>query len=275
MANQLELIAKYRERLDRQSEQDIVRLIEAYGLMSERLKDKVDLLLLEIERNPDANIVQMQRYKDLTKALFEEYKRFEAYMETELQTIASKAESQARLDSTSLIAAALLAYGIKVSPKSIPSPRFVSQLLAPGSPHYERLHKLAPLQAQRIIDNLLGGIKSGVGFQRLGKMIVDDLGLGLSDALRWARTVQMETYRETSHNTMLENSGLIDGWTWWAQVDERTCEDCAESHGSFHPASESLTDLTVHVWNCRCVELPHVMGDNNPVTGEGIEDGTG
>jgi SPP1 gp7 family putative phage head morphogenesis protein len=162
-----------------------------------------------------------------------------------------------------LIAAALATYGISVPPKSVPVPRIPSTILAS---HAERLHELAPLHAQRIIDNLVKGINNGYGFQKLGRLIVDDLGLGLSDALRWARTVQMEAYRETSHNTMLQNEGIIDGWTWWAQVDERTCDDCASSHGSFHTNDETLTELTTHIWNCRCVELPHVRGD--PIEGE-------
>ena len=41
-------VAKYRARLDKQNAADLDRLINAYGLMSARLKDKVDLLLLEI-----------------------------------------------------------------------------------------------------------------------------------------------------------------------------------------------------------------------------------
>ena len=264
-------VAKYRARLDKQNAADLGRLINAYGLMSARLKDKVDLLLLEIERNPDANITQMRRYNDLVDALNSEFARYDAYLETELQRITTEAQSQARLDSAALIAAALIARGLPVKPAQVPQSAVIPEVLAEGSAAWKRLHELAPLQAQTIIDNLLKGINSGYGYEKLGRLIVDDLGLGLSDALRWARTIQMEAYRETGHNTMLENSNIIDGWTWWAQVDDRTCESCAENHGTFHEAGESLTDLTTHIWNCRCVELPHVIGDDNPVTNEPIE----
>jgi len=274
----LDLIAKYRARLDKQSQQDLDRLINAYGLMSQRLKDKVDLLLLEIERNPDANIMQMKRYKDLVTALNAEFTKYDTYLETELEAIQAKAQSQARLDSAALIAAALAIFGLTVKPGQIPQSAAAlganpasSTILVPGSAAYKRLHELAPLQAQNIIDKLLEGINRGYGYEKLGAMIVDDLGLALSDALRWARTIQMESYRETSHNTMLENSNFIDGWTWFAQLDEATCDPCRESHGSFHDAGESLSDLTAHIWNCRCVELPHVIGDDNPITGQPIE----
>ena len=264
-------VSKYRARLDKQNAADLDRLINAYGLMSARLKDKVDLLLLEIERNPGANITQMRRYNDLVDALNSEFARYDAYLETELQRITTEAQSQARLDSAALIAAALIARGLPVKPAQVPQSSVIPEVLAEGSAAWKRLHELAPLQAQTIIDNLIKGINSGYGYEKLGRLIVDDLGLGLSDAMRWARTIQMEAYRETSHNTMLENSNIVDGWTWWAQVDDRTCDGCREQHGTFHPVEEKLNDLTPHIWNCRCDFLPHVIGDPNPVTGEPIE----
>ena len=271
MANPLSLISKHRTRLDRQSEADLARLIAAYGNMSQRLKDKVDLLLLELERNPNANIAQMARYKELVQALNSEFVKYNTYLEIELERITAEARSQARLDYAVLIAAALVARGLSVKPAQIVQSGVVPTVMSIGSEAVKRLHELAPLQAQRIIDKLLEGINLGYGYEKLGGMIVNDLGLGLADALRWARTTQMESYRETSRNTMLENGGILDGWTWFAQLDDATCEGCSELHGSFHPARESLNDLTPHIWNCRCVELPHVIGDENPVTGERIE----
>jgi len=261
-------VAKYRARLDKQNAADLDRLINAYSLMSARLKDKVDLLLLEIERNPDANITQMRRYNDLVDALNSEFARYDAYLETELQRITTEAQSQARLDSAALIAAALLLRGLPVKPAQVPQSTAIPEVLAEGSAAWKRLHELAPLQAQTIIDNLLKGINSGYGYEKLGKLIVDDLGLGLSDALRWARTIQMEAYRLTSHNTMLENSNILSGWDWFAQLDDATCTgpgSCSEQHGTFHGLDENLSDLTNHIWNCRCVELPRVIGDESPI----------
>lgn len=266
-----DLAAQFRTRLDRQSMADLKRLIDAYGQMSARLRDKVDLLVQEIQLNPDANVIDMQRYKDLIQALNYEYSRWYTYLETELDGIVENARKQSRRDTAALIAAAFALVGLSVRPSRVPQSAAPVTVLSPGTEMYRRLHELAPQTAKRIIDNLLEGINLGYGYSRLGKMIVDDLGLGLSDALRWARTVQMKSYRETAHNTMMENGNIIDGWVWWAQVDERTCEDCAGSHGTFHQAEERLNELTTHIWNCRCVELPHVRGDLNPVTGESVE----
>jgi SPP1 gp7 family putative phage head morphogenesis protein len=267
----LSQVSKYRARLDKQSEADLKRLIAAYGNMSQRIRDQVDVLLMAIEHSPNVDVKRLPEYKRLVEAINTEYERFDNYLETELDTITSAARAQARLDAPALIAAALVARGLDVKPSAVPVSVAPSVILSPGSPHYKRLHELAPLQAEQLITKLLDGINGGLPYKSLANNIIDDLGLGLSDALRWARTMQMETYRETSHNTMLENGAVVDGWTWWAQVDEFTCESCSENHGTFHSADESLNDLTSHIWNCRCVELPHVIGDNNPVTDEPIE----
>jgi SPP1 gp7 family putative phage head morphogenesis protein len=271
MPTPLDLISHFRSRLDAQNEADLQRLISAYGRMSQRLKDKVDLLVLELERDPAQAIANMQRYKDLVTALNTEFAKYNVYLEIELDRIAAEARAQALLDSQKLILEQLKARGIGISGK-IPAGRVVqTSVLAEGTAAWKRLHELAPLQAQAVIDKLIEGINSGWGYQKLGKAIVDQLGLPLSDALRWARTTQMEAYRETSHNTMLENSAYIDGWTWFAQLDDATCDPCRESHGTFHTPDEQLTDLTAHVWNCRCCEIPHVMGDENPITGQPVE----
>jgi SPP1 gp7 family putative phage head morphogenesis protein len=238
--------------------------------MSQRLKDKVDLLLLEIERNPGVNVTATQRYKDLIKALKAEYDKFAVYLETELEGIIARSEAQGKSDATALLVAALVAMGLQVTPAMIAQPPVssVPSVLAPGSPAYIRLQELAGIQSQRVIDALIEGINRGYGYEKLGGLIVDELGLGLADALRWARTTQMEAYRNTSHETMLENGNIVDGWTWWAQIDGSVCDGCQEGHGTFHALDESLNDLTPHIWNCRCVELPHVVGDVNPITGE-------
>jgi SPP1 gp7 family putative phage head morphogenesis protein len=275
MPTALDLIAKYRKRLDAQSADDIDRLVSAYGRMSQRLKDKVDLLLMEIERDPALVVTKTERYTELVAALNEEFAKYNVYLETELERIAAEASAQAAIDSRALVLQQLKDRGIGVSGQ-IPAARVVqTSVFAEGSAAYTRLHELAPIQAQRIIDNLLQGINQGKGYKAIGKAIVDDLGLPLSDALRWARTTQMEAYREAGHNTMLENSDIIDGWTWFAQLDEATCDPCKDSHGTFHTADESLTDLTAHIWNCRCCELPHVIGDPNPITGAPVESDEG
>jgi SPP1 gp7 family putative phage head morphogenesis protein len=274
----LAAIAKYRNRLDVVSERDLQRLISAYTSLAGRLKDKIDLLMLELEKAgietlTAGQVAKMSRFTQLISAIEAELAKYNIYLETELSQIAKAAMSQAILDSRALIRMTAGNVGITGSFNSLNTGAIatITRLLAPDSPLFKRLQELAPEMAAQISRKILEGVGLGYGYEKLGRMIVDDLGLGLSDALRWARTTQMTAYRETSHATMAENSNVIDGWTWWAQVDDATCDSCRDNHGSFHPAGDSLNDLTAHIWNCRCVELPHVIGDDNPVTGEPIE----
>ena len=104
----LTLIAKHRARLDKQSEVDVKRLINAYGLMSSRIKDKADLLLLEHERaKTGVPIEGTRRYKEFIKVLSEELQKYFTYLETELEGIEARARAQSKTDSTAVIAAAL------------------------------------------------------------------------------------------------------------------------------------------------------------------------
>ncbi len=105
----LALIAKYRLRLDKQSQADLERLIAAYALMSGRIKDKADLLFLEYERaKTGVPIEKTHRYKEFVKALTEEFQKYFIYLETELEGIEAKARTQAKTDSVAAIAAALV-----------------------------------------------------------------------------------------------------------------------------------------------------------------------
>jgi hypothetical protein len=96
--------AKYRARLDKQSADDIKRLIDAYTAMAARLKDKIDLLVLEIEAAGMENlaveqVARMERYKELMKAIKTELGTYGNYLKTDIDRIAREAISQATLDS--------------------------------------------------------------------------------------------------------------------------------------------------------------------------------
>ncbi len=107
-ASLLDLIAKYRARLDAQSEADLERLVSAYALMSSRIKDKADLLFLEYERaKTSVPIEKTHRYKEFVKVLTEEFQKYFIYLETELEGIEAKARAQAKTDSVAAIAAVL------------------------------------------------------------------------------------------------------------------------------------------------------------------------
>ena len=98
-------------------------------------------------------------------------------------------------------------------------------------------------------------------------IIRDELGGGLTDALRMTRTVQIYSYREASRASMVANQDVLEGWVWHAHFDDRVCMSCVVMHGSIHPIGETLNDHH----NGRCVAMPLVIGFENPITQSGAE----
>jgi len=258
---------KYRYRLDAASARDLQRLIDAYQNLAGRLKDKIDLLIAELSANPEitgGQVVRMARYRDLIRAISDELSRYGIYLETELGGISNAALSQAILDYRALLRQSGLA-----RVESLPAASIKTALgfLAPDSPLYQHIEELAPTTAQYVADRIVEGVGLGYNPAKVGRMIVDDLGQGLSSALRLARTTQMWTYRETSRATMAANANVVDGWVWFAILDGDIppCESCLANHGKLFPLEETLDDH----YNGRCVAIPHVVGDDNPVDQSG------
>jgi hypothetical protein len=267
----LESAIKYRLRLDKQSNADIQRLINAYTQLAARLMDKQDLFLLELGQGEwtVAQVRKMARYQTLISSITDELNRYNQYLAVELNSIANTAVSQAINDYRQLLYYA--GGGIISSYNAIPNNAIKTLLgfLDSDSPLFKRLNELAPLLAQSIGDKILEGVGLGYNPMKVGAMITNELGWGLSDAMRWARTTQMWVYRSASQATMAANSDISDGWIWFAILDEAVppCESCLANHGQLFPLDEILDDH----WNGRCVALPHVKGDDNPVSQSGEE----
>jgi hypothetical protein len=268
----LTLAAKFRYRLDNASEADLTRLVNAYGQLAERLKDKIDLLTMELEANPDltsTQVARMSRYQDLIAAVAGELQKYGVYLETELGGIANNALAQSTSDATRLIGLALSSAGVRAGVNKIPASAIKTLLgfLDHNGPLYQRLQELAPLTAQRVADKILEGVGLGYNPAKVAGIITDQLGWGLTDALRWARTTQMWTYREASRANFADNGDILDGWIWFAILDSSVppCESCLANHGQLFPLDQTLDDH----YNGRCVEIPHVAGSDNPVDQSG------
>jgi hypothetical protein len=68
------------------------------------------------------------------------------------------------------------------------------------------------------------------------------------------RTAQLWTYRESTRLNYINNSNVVDGWIWFAQLDGRVCLSCANQHGRQYPLTSVLNDHH----NGRCAQLPSI-----------------
>jgi SPP1 gp7 family putative phage head morphogenesis protein len=78
---------------------------------------------------------------------------------------------------------------------------------------------------------------------------------GLTRAINLARTEMLDAYRETSAAVHEANADVLDGWTWIATLDRRTCPSCWAMHGTHHPLDQAGP------WDHqqgRCARMPKV-----------------
>lgn len=82
-----------------------------------------------------------------------------------------------------------------------------------------------------------------------------DFNGGLRRAQVIARTEMLDAHREASRaqQDLLEGQGVVNGWTWMATLDNRTCPSCLAMHGTEHP--QSVAGPLDHQQG-RCARLP-------------------
>jgi hypothetical protein len=121
---------------------------------------------------------------------------------------------------------------------------------------YDRLRQLAGVNAQHVADAIIQGITLGWNPRKTAAAVRGAFGRGLADALRFVRTAQLWTYRESNRASMVANQDVLEGWVWNTSFDKRTCMSCVVMHGTIHPVEETLNDHH----NGRCVAIPLVKG---------------
>jgi len=259
----IDLAQKFRAALLREDEAAMGRLASAYNQIYLRLKDKLQLLLDKIELEGGemtrGQITKLSQYKDLIDAVQTELAKYGNYVEMEISQSARRAIDLAVNDATAFLKAAGYA-----TPRQLPASAIESMLgfLKEDGALFDRLKMLAPTHAADLADKLIEGIALGYNPAKTAKLFERVMGGGLTDALRMTRTSQLYAYREATRANYIANDDVVQGWIWWAELDNNTCMSCVAQHGSIHPLDETLNDHH----NGRCAMLPY-LGDNKPEKG--------
>lgn len=267
MPTVLELAQQYRAALERQDTAALNRLIRAYGAVYRRLEAQIELLARDIAEGEltRGQVLRLARYKSLVGDIRRELIQFQGYLGTELDDAARAAIGRGASDALGLLNAAAEGAGLSAQFNRLPS-RAIQQLLAfldPSGPLYERIAKLAGSNADKVANTILELVGIGKGPRAIASAIRDALGGGLTDALRLTRTAQLYAYREANRANYLANADVVQGWVWYAELDDKTCPSCIAQHGSIHPLTETLNDHH----NGRCAMIP-LVGES-PVAGTG------
>jgi len=262
----LPLANAQRAALERASARLLARLTAEYVAVWRRLADKAELLGHDIAGldNPTADqVMALARYGELMGMIGRELGQYAATVSVEIHTAALAAAAQAGTDTAALVAQAAPALSFSAaSPETV---RAALAFLEQGGPLWQRLAQLAPVTTQAVADEILANVARGRNPVQWAGAIRDELGGGLTDALRMARTVQLYSYREASRASYAANPQAVSGWYWFAQLDRDTCLSCVAQHGTFHTTDETLNDHH----NGRCAMIPAVVGMDNPITTSG------
>lgn len=270
--SELERLAQqFKDALEAQDEQALTRIVTAYQRIFATLQTDIDALLLEISAmtNPTtAQVAKLARLKALQEQVIEQITRFQVYLQTEIINSAILSFRAGEEQAMKLLQAYFAQQGIQIELGNLPTGSFEAMVafLQEGSPLYDRIELLAGTTADYVRNALLDGIALGKNPRTIARLIQDAFGRGLTDALRMARTAMLWAHRVATQ-AVYRNSDVLDGWVWFAQLDDTVCQSCIVQHGTIHPLDEIQNDHH----SGRCAMLPYIEEFGNPVEQSGIQ----
>ncbi len=260
---------RFRQRVMANDAAAIKRLIEAYVAIGARLKDKIDALVAEIGAlNPtQGQLVRMVRYKSLLEQIGKELSDYQVLLQFEVNQAIDFGVGAGSEHAKRLVELVARQARIQVSFHNLPKEALIQVLglLDESGPLYRRLQQLAPQTVESVAKKIAEGVGLGYNPRKIARLINNELGQGLTTAMRTTRTAQLYAYREATRANYIANSDIVRGWYWSAQLDDRTCMSCIAQHGTFHPLNEPLNDH----YNGRCAPLPAVLTLPNPIEQSG------
>lgn len=252
------LIKQLRGELDKIDAQNLTNLARAFDRsVYKALLGDIDALtkLLEAEKR-GVNVRNTTEFKRLMGDIEDRLNSWQNYMRTSIPVVAS-ASIQMGVDS----AAALVdTYRLSsVFRKS--NPAVIERLLKyldENGPLFKRIESMAGYYVDVVREAILAGVGRGDNPRDIAALITRNLGMALTDSLRTTRTVQLWSYRDANRASYIENSDVVSGWIWYAELDSETCMSCVVQHGTVHGLDETLDDH----YNGRCSMVPVVIGQN-------------
>jgi SPP1 gp7 family putative phage head morphogenesis protein len=273
MPDVLTLADQFHDQLERQDAQALARVIRAYAGIQQRLQGEIDALALEIEQGAltVGQVQKLARYRRLLEETGAEVQKFTAFMDVELGAMGREYVARGLDESTVLMRAAVDNQAALVARFRGLPPEAVERLLGfldPQGPLYKRLKLLPGFVANAVSETILQSVALGRNPRTLARELTKAYGMGLSDSLRMARTVQLYSYREAARANYSANSEIVRGWQWYASLDSSVCLSCVAQHGKVYPLDQPLNDHH----NGRCTQLPvTILSPNGHIQGNAGE----
>ena len=248
-------LEKIRNSLDQVQRAALLRVVNSYKSTTRYLDSDIDLLIKELSGGQlsVADVKKLKAYNRLIGNSAEALQQFASYLGVDMRNEMDKMAALGQADAfLLLLSQGDVLRGVLNKGANEAQLRALINYLDYGKPLYKRLQQYGQYNAEYISKMILDGVRGGYNPITIGRSIRDAFGMGLTDAMRMMRTVQIYSYRDASHLNYQNNRDVVTGWLWYAELDDLTCMSCVAMHGTFHSVDETLDDHH----NGRCVPVP-------------------
>jgi SPP1 gp7 family putative phage head morphogenesis protein len=258
----VELSNRFRDQLLRRERTSATAITRFYGESWRRLQEDIRTLQAEHfariqagETLTEGQIWRLQRMQAIQAQVEQELAKFAPFAADTIAAGQREAIEAGQRNAYDLVQAAFLPeMGINVNFATMPRAAVEQMVgfLADGSPLRDVITKHVGDAGDRFGATLVTGLAAGWNPNKLARELRGAFGLGLTDALRIARTEQLRAYRTAAANTYRANSHVVKAWERHAQHDTRTCMACLVLDGTRYELDQEMDD---HVQG-RCAMLP-------------------
>ena len=244
--SQMELAASYRD--------EAARLASAYRQLAEPTRTAIERVAATAETVEDFE--RLIALEDLQARMAAGLDDFEWQLVTSGERLQESAVRSA-LGYAETSAGAVVGWS---TPNAAAVARLVNYMDNPAL--REAIGNWAGYHAEQVASLAMAGIAQGWNPRKTARAMMAYVeNLPLVDAERMMRTVQVYSYRDAVIEGWRENSGVVRGWWWRADLGSaRTCMACVALHGTEHGLNETLNDHH----RGRCVPVPIVAGRETP-----------
>jgi SPP1 gp7 family putative phage head morphogenesis protein len=247
-------LARRDVRLLNQISADYQKVVDRIVGELDRLQTKIDKAQAAGEDISPSWLFREQRLKDLLSQAGREFDRFSvsATAETSKEQLVQvrMAETHFFEQESAEFAGADLELGLTFNRLSTRAVEGLVGRASDGSPLKDLFDKLGPALGQSVRDELIQAVALGQGPAVTARRIKGLLDGNEARAQLIARTETLQAYREGAHQTSIENSDVLAGWTWITALDGRACAACVALNGTVHPVDERMAAHPA----CRCTQ---------------------
>ena len=288
-----EMTAAFQEALEQEITGALQQMVDSFGRVYQGLLREQEALLQQMQHLRDigqsptrAMIYKDARYRELLAHTQEQMQKYATIIEDNVNagyagsTVAGVRQAEA-LTEAQLSAFPEPFRGQLVGTLNRMSEGSITAMVAAlqeDSPLWRVTLKSFGMETAREIgDALVRNILKGKNPITTAREMQKAWGVPLTRAMTISRTEHLRAHRMATMAGYRNNAQVVQGWTWNANLDLKTCPSCMALHGTKHGLDETLDDHP----NGRCYATPITLSwedlgfEGLPETGMQVPEGAG